>query len=412
MAALVACMLACTSAQAAEWSLLARNYLLHNELHEPDQSLRQEWAQGFIVNASGEPFGRGELGLGGEIHGFLGLKLDGGRGHAGTGLLPLDSRGTAEDNYASAGAALHLRWGENRLRYGEMTVETPLLDTGDKRLQPEYANGWLLDSHALDGLLLQAGRFTAFKNQDASTAHGDFAGYGASTRHGGLSLAGLRRAKPSSAWGGALYAGRLDDAWDQAYANLNAHLGRWSVDANLYRTRDSGAERAGAIDTLAYSLLGSLKLGDHGLSLGYQRVEGNTPFDFVGGDSIYLANSAKYADFNGPGERSWQLRYQWTSPALPGLSLAARYVRGSGIDGTRAPSGGAYQALYADLPRQGRGGRHWERDLDLRYEVQSGPARDLALSLAHVSHRANAAQGSADLDRVYLILEYPLSGSF
>lgn len=407
-ALLASCALAALSgpAQAAEWSLLARNYLLHNDVREPGQALRREWAQGFIASVVAEPLAFGKLRLGGEAHGFLGLKLDGGRGHAGTGLLPLDSRGAAEDDYSSAGGALHLRWGETRLRYGEMTVETPLLDTGDKRLQPEYASGWLLDSHALDGMRLQAGRFTAFKNQNASSGHGDFAGYGASTRHGGLSLAGMRVGASDSAWGGALYAGRLDETWDQAYANLNARLGRWALGANLYRTRDSGAARAGNIDTLAYSLLGSLQLGAHDLSLGYQRVEGDTPFDFVGGDSIYLANSAKYADFNGPDERSWQLRYQWTSAALAGLSLSARYVRGSRIDGSHAPRGGAYADSY------GRGGRHWERDLDLRYVVQSGAARDISLSLAHVAHRANAAQGGADLDRVYLIIEYPLSGGF
>lgn len=405
VALLASCALAALSgpALAAEWSLLARNYLLHNDVREPGQELRREWAQGFIASVSAEPLAFGKVHLGGEAHGFLGLKLDGGSGHAGTGLLPLNDEGAAEHEYASAGGALQVSWGKTHLRYGEMKVATPLLATGDKRLQPEYATGWLLDNQALDGLALQAGRFTAFKNQDASSGQNDFAGYGASTRHGGLSLVGLRLGEPDSAVAGALYAGRLDDTWDQAYANFNTRLGRWKLRADLYRTRDSGAARAGVIDTLAYSLLGSLQQGEHILSLGYQRVDGETPFDFVGGDSIYLANSAKYADFNGPGERSWQMRYQWHSATLHGLSFSARYVRGSAIDGSHA-SDGAYQGLYGD------GGRHWERDLDLRYVVQSGVARDLNLSLAHVTHRANAAQGGADLDRIYLILEYPLGG--
>ncbi|WNQ07996.1 OprD family outer membrane porin, partial [Pseudomonas aeruginosa] len=29
----------------------------------------------------------------------------------------------------------------------------------------------------------------------------------------------------------------------------------------------------------------------------------------AGGDSIFLANSVQYSDFNGPGEKSWQARY-------------------------------------------------------------------------------------------------------
>jgi hypothetical protein len=44
--------------------------------------------------------------------------LDGGRGHAGTGLLPRDSDGRAESDYSSAGAALKLRLA-HQLRYGE-----------------------------------------------------------------------------------------------------------------------------------------------------------------------------------------------------------------------------------------------------------------------------------------------------
>ncbi|MEM8007089.1 OprD family outer membrane porin, partial [Morganella morganii subsp. sibonii] len=95
----------------------------------------------------------------------------------------------------------------------------------------------------------------------------------------------------------------------------------FSLDGNLYRTRDQGRSRAGAIDTLAYSLQLKYRVGAQGFSLAYQRVHGDTPFDFVGGDSIYLANSIKYADFNGPGERSWQARYDLDlAPfGLPGL---------------------------------------------------------------------------------------------
>ena len=89
-----------------------------------------------------------------------------------------------------------------------------------------------------------------------------------------------------------------------------------------------------------------------------------------------------------------------------------RYVTGRGIDGTHAPQGGAYNPFDADSgeyqPLQGRGGRHWERDIDLHYVVQSGPAKDLSVQLSHVSHRANTAQAGDDIDRVYVVIEYPL----
>ncbi len=399
------------SAQADEagWSLLSRNYFLHNDYRSPSgsgQNYRQEWAQGFIGEVR-SGFTDGTLGVGLDAHGFVGLKLDGGRGHAGTGLLPRDSDGRAESDYSSAGAALKLRLGDTLLRYGEMPVETPVFDTGDKRLHPEYASGWLLENTSLADWRLQAGRFTAFNNQDNSSAHDDFAGYGASTRGHAISLAGARWT-PTGPLAAALFAGQLQDTWRQVYLNLNYRQADWSLDGNLYSTRDTGQASAGAIDTLAWSLAGKYRLGAQALTLAYQKIHGDTPFDFVGGDSIYLANSIKYADFNGPGERSWQLRYDLDLGALgvPGLSLMGRYVSGRGIDGRRAPASGAYVGQYGD------GGRHWERDIDMKYVVQGGAAKDLSLSLSHVSHRGNAAQPGDDIDRVYLIVEYPLGGRF
>lgn len=403
----------------AGWSLLSRNYFLHSDFRSPSpsgQSYRQEWAQGFIGDIR-SGFTEGTLGLGVDAHGFVGLKLDGGRGHAGTGLLPRDSDGRAASDYSSAGAALKLRMGHTLLRYGEMTVETPVFDTADKRLRPEYATGWLLENTDLPDWRLQAGRFTAFSNQDSSSSAEDFDGYGASTDGHAISLAGATYA-PDGPFGGALFASQLQDTWRQAYLNLNARQGDWHLDGNLYQTRDTGNASAGAIDTLAYSVAAKYAFGAQAVTLAYQKIEGDTPFDFVGGDSIYLANSIKYADFNGPGERSWQLRYDLDMATfnVPGLKLMARYVSGSGIDGTHAPQGGAYNPFDPDddryTPQQGKGGRHWERDVDLKYTVQSGSAKGLNLSLSHVSHRANSAQAGDDIDRLYVIIEYPFKGTF
>lgn len=399
------------------WSLLGRNYALHNDYRGTPvagRSYQQEWAQGFIADVT-SGFTPGALGLGVDAHGFLGLKLDGGRGHTGTGLLPVNSDGRAADRYSSAGTALKLRLRQSRLRYGEMTVETPVFDTSDKRLQPEYATGVLFDSRDIANLHLQAGRFTRFKNQNASSGHGDFYGYGASTRGRAISFVGAT-IKTDAPLGAALYASQLDDTWRQAYLNLNLRHRALTFDANLYTTRDQGQARAGDIDTLAYSLLGKYTQGTQAFTLAFQQVRGDTPFDFVGGDSIYLANAIKYADFNGPHERSWQTRYDLDlAPfGVPGLTFMARYVSGRGIDGSRAPVGGAYNprdpASGVPMPVQGKGGRHWERDVELRYVFVSGPAKGLSVNLSHVSHRGNDAQTAADIDRLYLIFEYLLKG--
>ncbi|WP_238965576.1 OprD family porin [Pseudomonas sp. AF32] len=416
----------CGTAQATEPSaqdfmdgstlnVLSRNFFLQNDYRSPspaNKSYKQEWAQGFIATfASG--FTPGTVGLGVDAHGFFGLKLDGGKGHSGTGLLPLDADGRGESDFSSAGGALKLRTSRTTLAYGEMTVETPVFDTADKRLQPEYATGFLFDSQEFDDVHLQAGHFTAFKNQDASTSKGDFTGYGASTNIGGISFLGARLFEDQPL-GGALYASELSDTWRQYYANLHLKRSGFFLDSNVYHTQDYGKAVAGGIDNTAYSLSGKYTLGAQGFTLAYQKIHGDTPFDFVGGDSIYLANSIKYADFNGAGERSWQARYDLDLGAfgVPGLKFMTRYVTGRGIDGTHAPQGGAYNPFDPDsgqfVPQQGNGGRHWERDIDLRYTVQSGPARDLSMQVSHVTHRANSAQGGDDIDRIYVVIEYPL----
>lgn len=402
--------------QGAKLEVLSRNFFLNSDYRSPSpagKNYKQEWAQGFI-GAFESGFTPGTIGFGVDSHAFLGLKLDGGKGHSGTGLLPLDSDGRSEDNYSSAGGALKIRASRTTLAFGEMTVETPVFDTADKRLQPEYATGFLLNSSEIDNVKLAAGHFTAFKNQDNTSSKGNFYGYGANTEAGGITFLGADLFTHSPV-GGALYASELSDTWRQYYANLHLKQSDVFLDANLYRTQDTGKALAGAIDNTAYSLSGKYTVDAHAFTLAWQRINGDTPFDFVGGDSIYLANSIKYADFNGAHERSWQARYDLDLGAygIPGLSFMTRYVRGSAIDGTRAPKGGAYnpfdQTVGEYVPQQGDGGRHWERDIDVRYIVQSGAAKGLSVQLSHVSHRANTAQAGDDIDRVYVVIQYPLT---
>ena len=81
-------------------------------------------------------------------------------------------------------------------------------------------------------------------------------------------------------------------------------------------------------------------------------------------------------------------------------------MRGSGIDGSRADPSGAYAGLG-----YGVGGKHWERDLMLRYTVQQGRAKGLALSARYDVHRANAAQAELNANRIRLAAEWPLGGT-
>lgn len=400
--------------------LLNRNFYMNHDFRDsgPDeQSYQEEWGQAFIGTFE-SGFTQGVVGFGADAYGMLGLKLDSGRGRAGTGLLPLDSEGRAQDDYSEAGGVVKMRLSSTVLKYGEMQVETPVFDTADLRLLPETATGFLLASSEVEGLDLTAGHFTAFNNRDSTNSRDEFFGYGVDTSAGGIDFVGGSYAV-SDSLSVSLYGSELAETWRQYYGNLNYTLAiddqqSLNLDLNAYRTDDHGEALAGEIDNSTFSVALAYSIGAHAFALAYQKVDGDTPFDYVGGDSIYLANSVQYSDFNGANEKSWQARYDldMSSFGVPGLSFMARYITGEDIDGTRAEQGGAYNPFDEELgdfvPLQGADGKHWERDLEMRYVVQEGVAKDLSLRLRQATHRANADQGEGDIDEVRLIVEYPL----
>ncbi|MFP3409766.1 OprD family outer membrane porin, partial [Pseudomonas sp. SIMBA_065] len=72
-------------------TLQARNYFFSRDYADikgaSTQSRTQEWAQGFILNAS-SGYTQGTLGVGVDVTGLLGFKLDSSPQHARSGLLP------------------------------------------------------------------------------------------------------------------------------------------------------------------------------------------------------------------------------------------------------------------------------------------------------------------------------------
>ncbi|MNN36408.1 Porin D precursor [compost metagenome] len=51
--------------------------------------------------------------------------------------------------------------------------------------------------------------------------------------------------------------------------------------------------------------------------------------------------------------------------------------------------------------------KRWERDIEVKYVVQSGSMKDLSLRLRQATTRATAFE--SDLDEVRVIVEYPLA---
>ncbi|MCJ7851149.1 OprD family porin [Pseudomonas monteilii] len=408
--------------------IINRNYYFSQDYRNGDftrnpntgerQSQHREWGHGIIANLQ-SGFTQGTVGLGLDVQGLVGLKVDGGNGTVGNGVgVPgIVSRsgsnfdGEPKDAYGKVGVALKARVRDTELRYGDVSPTSPVLHASDIRLLPQTLRGFMFNDHSLQGLSLQGGKLESSSDRNASNHRGDL----------GTVYAGrLKGANDVVYLGGdyrfndqlnlRLHASRLDDVWNQQFFNVDyvQPLGdslTLKTGLDYYRTRDSGQALAGKIDNDSWSVHAGVNAGGHGFKLSYTRIDGDTPFDYVWNTyDIQLDAASQVSDFNNPNERAWEARYDYNFAVLglPGLSLTARYVRGSDIDGTRA--GGAY-SYYNGI----EDGRHWERNLWVRYVVQGGPARNLSFNVMQATHRVGGGHtAEANVDELRVIVEYPL----
>ncbi|MCQ4260491.1 OprD family porin [Stutzerimonas stutzeri] len=395
-------------------TLLNRNYYFarDNRASGAAKSRIEEWAHGMLLTYE-SGFTQGTVGFGVDLHAGGAIKLDSGRGTSGTGLLPVDSDGRAADELGFAGGAAKVRVSNTTLKYGDLTPTAPVFSPGTGRIFASTANGFQLSSNELEGLTIDAGYFTSLRDRNRSL-----------NRDGDISLvyAGGIDAQRVGYLGGTyqltdslsatLYGSKYEDVWTQYYGNLNYILPladdqSLAFDFNVYDTRDEGSAQAGNINTTAWSLAAGYTFGAHRVSLSHQQVNGNSPMDYISmdgtnaGDSIYLANSSQWSDFNAPGEKSVQARYDLNMAAygVPGLSLMARYIKGD-IDGASVDPDGAYAYYAGDAGK----GKEWERDLEARYVVQDGDLKDLSVRVRYATARGFAG----DIDELRVITEYPL----
>jgi hypothetical protein len=395
----------------------ARNYYMNrNRLQQTDDNI--EWGQGFLgLFESG--YTQGTVGFGVDAHAMLGLKLDGGGGTDNSSILPVsDGNGKAPGSFSTAGGTLKMRAFDTELKAGDLFLTNPVIAGGETRMLPQTFRGVSLTNHSFDGWMIEGGQasFTKPYNQSGHTRIGTSYGSladGDESRH--LNWAGV-------AWSGlpgltsSLYASELKDIWNQYYYDLDytyALNDRVSLNPGLhaYHTQDTGNALLGHIDNNTYSLHFTVGVGNHSVTAAYQRVNGNTPFDYISqGDSVYLDNSQQYSDFNGPNERSWKLKYAYdfVGLGLPGLTSAVSYSRGE-LDLTKVdPDSPGYASWYS---ADGKNAKHWERDIDLKYVVQGGKAKNLALRLQWATNRGGNGYGvlDQDTDEYRVIVDYPLN---
>ncbi|WP_247257336.1 OprD family porin [Pseudomonas moorei] len=396
--------------------LLVRNYYFNrNKTDGKDDS--KDWTQGIQGNFS-SGYTQGLIGVGVDAWGQLAIKLDGSDKYAGTGNMTVGNDGEVNNSQGKAGAAAKFRISKTELKIGDMQPSTaPVFAVGGSRILHQTATGVQLQSSEVKDLDLEGGHFTSATSQDSNARDGDLWATYAGVQANSIDYFGGKYGITPDLTA-SLYAAKLEDIWNQYYANANYTLalgGDNSInfDGNIYNTRDTGAAKAGEINNTAYSLAAAYSfLKAHTVTLAFQKVNGDTPFDYVGvgknnrgGDSIFLANSIQYSDFNGAGEKSAQIRYdlKMAEYGVPGLSFMTRYVKGWNIDGTNTPAGSHYAGLY------GEDGKHHETNVEVKYVIQSGPAKDLSFRIRQAWHTANADEGEGTISEFRLITDYPLN---
>jgi hypothetical protein len=363
----------------------ARNGAQRNFVNGKRVGYSEEWGgSARAIFESG--FTQGTVGVGVNAYAGTLFQLDTGTGRRGVGMFP-ENEGK---DLTIANAAIKARISNTVLTYGSQMPSLPVLAYDDGRLLPETFEGTMITSTEIEGLELNAGRFTAQNamNQSGSDSFGLKS----------IDVAGGSYAFNDD-FSAALYWSDLEDFYERKYANLNYNLAlaeeqSLGFDFNIYKS-DYDRQFAGGGDNTIWSLATKYTVGAHGFILAHQRNTGDRGFDYGfgdGGGSIFVANSF-LSDFNLEDQRSWQASYEldMATFGMPGLSFKTAYI-------------------WSDNIATGAGddGKEHEFFNQVKYVVQDGAAKDLSFRVRSSVLRSNSEVGT-DTNEVRAYIEYPLS---
>lgn len=367
-------------------------------------SKREEWAQGFILNVQ-SGYTEGLVGFGVDALGMFGVKLDSSPADSNSGLLPSSGHNPrhSADQYAKMGLATKVKVSNTVLKYGSMMPDVPLLKYNDGRLLPTMFQGAMLTSEERRDLkftLARLDRYTARDSTDRQNirVHCKNKRYACDIEADHFDLAGVDY-RVNERFGAQYQVARLENIYRQQYFGLVASqplpVGSLAADLRLIKSDDIGNARAGAIDHRAVSGMLGYSLGGHKLSAGWQRMYGDSAMPYLDGSNPYLVNYAQVNDFAAAQERSWQVRYDYDFKALgvPGLTFFTRYINGDHIQ----------------VPGSHAEGKEWERDSELKYQVQSGTFKDVSVRLRNSTYRSNYERWARDMDETRVIVSYNFS---
>lgn len=391
----------------SKFNLLLRNAYINRDFKDGVRD-RAEWGQAVIGKFS-SGFTPGLIGLGVDAHAMLAVRLDGGRGRSGAGGIDFfkhGDSGKAADDISKAGGAVKMRFSNTVISYGDQMPNYPVLSYADTRLLPETYTGTSVVSKEITGLELNLARFHAESRKSEAS------------RDSGLKSINVLGGSYSfnDNLSTSLFFSDVEDQVEKQYLNVNYVLpiekdSSLKLDFNGYKTKLDSAVvdrlNTQGDDNKIWSLAATYSFGSHSVTVAHQRSSGDSLLGYPyggyqnaggigdGGSTVWLANSY-WSDFNAADERSWQLGYvfDFAAVGIPGLTYNFAYVRGTDIT-TRDSTGGTEREIFNQI----------------KYIVQSGPAKDLTFrarsSILRISEKSSDYNIGGNEVRVFV--EYPLS---
>jgi len=409
-----------TMAQAAfiedtKAGLELRNFYFNRDFREvpnSSNSKAEEWAQGFLLRVE-SGYTEGTVGFGVDALGLLGVKLDSGGGRDGSGLLPEDGNGSADD-YSMLGLAAKAKVSETVLKVGTLQPKNMAISSSDSRLLPQTFQGAQIVSKEFKGLTLDAGYLNRANHRNSSNNEGLAYGGKGNRREGIVNgspalvdNAAITEDADDFLFAGgsykltddltaAYYYSELENIYKQHSTNLvhilplgdNQSL---KTDLRYARSKDDGSSN---VDNKALGAMVTYSLSGHSFGLGYQKMSGDTGFAYVGEfTDPFLVNYVQINDFAFQDMKSWQARYDFNfaSVGIPGLTFMTRYVTGDNVERGFGQSEG----------------KIWERDMDIGYTFQEGALKNLNVKWRNATARGNVVAGN-NIDENRLIVSYTI----
>ncbi|WP_296247348.1 OprD family porin [Pseudomonas sp. UBA4194] len=373
-----------------------RNFWVDRDFKQDNapRSRTGSWSQGFDLQfQSGYTDGPVQFGL--DVGGQLAYRLDGSQARSPDGVLPVQTDGTPVKDYSRANATAKIRYSKTELRIGEQRPNLPVASYDPTRQLLTTYQGALLESKELKDLTLTAGRFWSIAGRESSNTEELYLwGDSPKSSSDGLNFAGAAyNLTPKLT--GTYFFGQLEDIYRQHYLGLayKTPLGAGyalKTDVRYFNNKEEGRALSGRVDNRTYGAMFSLLKGGHTLGVGYQRMLGQDVFPTFNSyaPAPYLINWSALG-FVKPGERSWQVRYDYDFAALgvPGLKWMARWMEGNDIN-------------------LGVQSHETERTSILSYVVQQGPLKGVGASWMNIGVNT---RDSTQYEENRLILTYTLA---